>query len=182
MKIYTRTGDNGETSLIGGTRVPKSHYRIDAYGTVDELNSYVGLIRDQSANENTKYVLGKIQDRLFRVGSHLAADPQRSKMVLPELNEDDLLLLENEMDKMDEGLPVLKNFILPGGHPYVSFCHIARSVSRRAERAVVHLDHHEKVEPIILHYLNRLSDYLFVLARFTAKELNASEISWKPMN
>lgn len=182
MKIYTRTGDNGETSLIGGTRVPKSHYRIDAYGTVDELNSYVGLIRDQSANDNTIYVLGKVQDRLFCVGSHLAADPQRSKMVLPELNEQDLLLLENEMDKMDEGLPVLKNFILPGGHPYVSFCHIARSVSRRAERAVVHLDHHEKVEPIILHYLNRLSDYLFVLARFTAKELNASEISWKPMN
>lgn len=181
MKIYTRTGDEGETSLIGGTRVPKDHYRIEAYGTLDELNSYIGLVKDSFEHRNTREILGKVQDRLFSIGSHLAADPERSRMVLPQLNDSDLVLLEKEMDQMDEVLPPLKNFILPGGHPIVSYCHIARCVCRRAERATVKLDHHEKVEPIILHYLNRLSDYLFVLARFIGQELNAPEINWKPI-
>ena len=182
MKIYTRTGDEGETSLIGGTRVPKDHYRIEAYGTLDELNSYIGLVKDSFAHENTREVLGKVQDRLFSIGSHLAADPERSRMVLPQLNDSDLVLLEKEIDQMDEVLPPLKNFILPGGHPIVSYCHIARCVCRRAERATVKLDHQEKVEPIILHYLNRLSDYLFVLARFIGQELKISEINWKPIS
>jgi cob(I)alamin adenosyltransferase len=181
MKIYTRTGDEGETSLIGGTRVPKDHYRIEAYGTLDELNSYIGLVKDSFEHENTREILGKVQDRLFSIGSHLAADPERSRMVLPQLNDSDLVLLEKEMDQMDEDLPPLKNFILPGGHPIVSYCHIARCVCRRAERATVKLDHLEKVEPIILHYLNRLSDYLFVLARFIGLELKAPEINWKPI-
>jgi cob(I)alamin adenosyltransferase len=181
MKIYTRTGDKGETSLIGGTRVPKDHYRIEAYGTIDELNSYIGLVKDSFEHEHTREILGKLQDRLFSIGSHLAADPERSRMVLPQLNEADLVLLEQEIDRMDMVLPALKNFILPGGHPIVSYCHIARCVCRRAERATVKLDHHEKVEPIILHYLNRLSDYLFVLARFIGLELKTPEINWKPM-
>lgn len=181
MKIYTRTGDKGETSLIGGTRVPKDHYRIEAYGTIDELNSYIGLVKDSFEHEHTREILGKLQDRLFSIGSHLAADPERSRMVLPQLNEADLVFLEQEIDRMDMVLPALKNFILPGGHPIVSYCHIARCVCRRAERATVKLDHHEKVEPIILHYLNRLSDYLFVLARFIGLELKAPEINWKPM-
>jgi len=181
MKIYTRTGDEGETSLIGGTRVPKDHYRIEAYGTLDELNSYIGLVKDSFEHEHTREVLGKLQDRLFSIGSHLAADPERSRMVLPQLNEADLVLLENEIDQMDMVLPPLKNFILPGGHPIVSYCHVARCVCRRAERATVKLDHQEKVEPIILHYLNRLSDYLFVLARFICQELKAPEINWKPI-
>ncbi len=181
MKIYTRTGDKGETSLIGGTRVPKDHYRIEAYGTIDELNSYIGLVKDSFEHEHTREILGKLQDRLFSIGSHLAADPERSRMALPQLNEADLVLLEQEIDRMDMVLPALKNFILPGGHPIVSYCHIARCVCRRAERATVKLDHHEKVEPIILHYLNRLSDYLFVLARFIGLELKAPETNWKPM-
>ena len=151
MKIYTRTGDEGETSLIGGTRVPKDHYRIEAYGTLDELNSYIGLVKDSFEHEHTREVLGKLQDRLFSIGSHLAADPERSRMVLPQLNEADLVLLENEIDQMDMVLPPLKNFILPGGHPIVSYCHVARCVCRRAERATVKLGRQEKVEPIFHH-------------------------------
>lgn len=182
MKIYTKTGDQGETSLIGGTRVSKDHDRIEAYGTIDELNSYLGLVKDSIPLSSEQQVLSIVQDRLFSIGSHLAADPSKSRMVLPEIKEEDVKLLEQAMDRMDEKLPPLKNFILPGGHPIVSHCHIARCICRRAERAVVRLDHQEKVETIILHYLNRLSDYLFVLARFVGKELNIIETAWKPAN
>ena len=145
------------------------------------MDSYIGLVKDSFEHEHTREILGKLQDRLFSIGSHLAADPERSRMALPQLNEADLVLLEQEIDRMDMVLPALKNFILPGGHPIVSYCHIARCACRRAERATVKLDHHEKVEPIILHYLNRLSDYLFVLARFIGLELKAPETNWKPM-
>lgn len=180
MKIYTKTGDQGETSLIGGTRVPKYHLRIEAYGTVDELNSWVGLIRDQIANENHVKQLLYIQDRLFTIGSLLAADPEKSKMKLPTLSETDCQLLEAEMDAMDEQLEPLKSFILPGGHPLVSQIHIARCVCRRAERLIVHLQNEAKTDPVISIYLNRLSDYLFLLSRWTAKNLNAEESPWTP--
>jgi cob(I)alamin adenosyltransferase len=180
MKIYTKTGDQGETSLIGGTRVPKYHLRIEAYGTVDELNSWVGLIRDQIGDEHHIQQLLYIQDRLFTIGSLLAADPEKSKMKLPELTEDDCKILEQEMDAMDEQLEPLKSFILPGGHPLVSQIHIARCVCRRAERLIVHLQNEAKTDPVISIYLNRLSDYLFLLSRWTAKNLNADESPWSP--
>ncbi len=179
FKIYTKTGDKGQTSLIGGTRVPKHHIRIESYGTVDELNSYIGLIRDQKIDEPTTLILLEIQDRLFTIGSTLASDPGKSKMKLPDLKEEDVTLLENEMDKMDETLPVMKSFVLPGGHTTVSFCHIARCVCRRAERMVIHLSESEEVPPLVIQYLNRLSDYLFVLSRKLTSDLKAVEIPWK---
>lgn len=180
MKIYTKTGDKGETSLIGGTRLPKHHIRIEAYGTVDELNSFVGLVRD-SINEKELFdLLIEIQDRLFTIGSLLAADPEKNKMQLPQLNESDVLLLEKAIDKMNETLPEMKSFVLPGGHPTVSNCHITRCVCRRAERAVLKLAENEKVEELIYKYLNRLSDYLFVLSRKLSQDLKANEILWKP--
>lgn len=180
MKIYTKTGDKGQTSLIGGTRVPKYHTRIDAYGTVDELNSYIGLIRDQQIDEHSKKVLMEIQDRLFTIGSLLAADPEKSRMKLPELNEQDVLVLEKEIDAMNETLPEMRSFILPGGHTTVSFCHIARCVCRRAERLTVQLAETEDVPELIIKYLNRLSDYIFVLSRKFSKDLKAEEVAWKP--
>ncbi|MFI5163766.1 MAG: cob(I)yrinic acid a,c-diamide adenosyltransferase [Bacteroidia bacterium] len=180
MKIYTKKGDKGETSLLGGTRVAKSHIRIESYGTVDELNSWVGLIRDQNSDAHSKEILIKIQDRLFTIGSHLASDPSKSGIKIPDIKEEDIILLENEMDKMNEVLPEMKNFVLPGGHTTVSYCHIARCVCRRAERCAVHLASQEKVEDIIIKYLNRLSDYLFVLSRKFSYDLNAEEIIWKP--
>lgn len=180
MKIYTRKGDNGTTQLIGGTRVPKHHLRIEAYGTVDELNSYIGLVRDQEIGAQHKKNLSEIQDRLFTIGSSLASDPEKSNMKIPDLREDDILLLESEMDKMDAVLPEMKSFILPGGHTTVSFCHIARCVCRRSERLVTHLSENDVAEPLVIKYLNRLSDYLFVLARMLAKELKAPETPWKP--
>jgi cob(I)alamin adenosyltransferase len=181
-KIYTKTGDKGTTSLIGGTKVLKSHLRIEAYGTVDELNSYIGLCRDLLQEENTRHVLKEIQDRLFTIGSSLACDPLKEpKMNIPELKEEDISLLEKEMDQMNETIPSMKNFILPGGHPTVSHLHIARCICRRAERCCVKLESEkEDIAPIIIKYLNRLSDYLFVLARFTAHQLQAEEITWKP--
>jgi cob(I)alamin adenosyltransferase len=180
MKIYTKTGDKGQTSLLGGTRISKSHNRINAYGTTDELNSYIGLLRDQAVNLTRKDVLKEIQDRLFTIGSSLAADPDKSKMKIPDLLDSDVKLLENEIDKMNASLPELKEFILPGGHESVSFCHIARCVCRRSERLVVLLAEKEFVSELVVIYLNRLSDYLFVLSRMMAKELNAEEITWKP--
>ena len=180
MKIYTKTGDKGKTSLIGGTRVPKHHLRIEAYGTVDELNSHIGLIRDQDMDEHSKQMLVEIQDRLFTIGSSLASDPEKSKMKIPDLKEEDILLLEKEMDKMNETLPEMRSFVLPGGHTTVSYCHLARCVCRRAERKVIHLAEENFVaEPVII-YLNRLSDYLFVLARKLTMDLKAVEIPWKP--
>lgn len=180
MKIYTKTGDKGYTSLIGGTRVPKHHLRIESYGTVDELNSYIGLIRDQDIAEHDKQILKEIQDRLFTVGSSLASDPERSKMIIPDLHESDIELLETEMDAMNEKLPELRHFILPGGNNAISFCHIARCVCRRAERLSVNLSEESTVEEKVNIYLNRLSDYLFVLARKIANEQHLPENQWIP--
>lgn len=178
MKVYTRKGDSGTTQLIGGTRVPKSSLRIEAYGTVDELNSYIGLIRDQEVSEEIITQLLEIQDRLFTMGSQLAADPEASKMKLPELFDKDVENLENWIDQMDASLEPMKSFVLPGGHTTVSFCHVARCVCRRAERISVDLGAHQSIAPILLTYLNRLSDYLFVLSRKLSKDLNATEHPW----
>lgn len=181
FKIYTKTGDKGETSLIGGTRLPKHHIRIEAYGTVDELNSFLGLIRDNIQEKELFDLLIAIQDRLFTIGSHLASDTEKDiKMKLPEINEEDVLILEKAIDKMNETLPEMKSFVLPGGHTVVSYCHVARCVCRRAERAVLKLAENEKVEEIIYKYLNRLSDYLFVLSRKLTVDFKANEIPWKP--
>jgi len=180
MKIYTKKGDTGTTQLIGGTRVPKHHQRIEAYGTVDELNSWIGWVSDQIAVVSTKEVLKEIQDRLFTIGSQLASDPITSKMKVPDLQESDIELLENEMDKMNEVLPEMKSFILPGGHVANSTCHVARCVCRRTERLVTHLNETETIEPLIIKYLNRLSDYLFVLARKISADSGAEEVPWKP--
>lgn len=180
MKIYTKKGDKGQTSLIGGTRVAKHHIRIEAYGTVDELNSHIGLIRDQKIDEHTVKILLEIQDRLFTIGAALASDPGKSKMKIPGLEEEDVSFLEKEIDEMNDALPEMRSFVLPGGHPTVSFCHIARCVCRRSERIAVLLSKESFVPEIIIKYLNRLSDYLFVLSRKLSQDLNAKEIPWKP--
>jgi cob(I)alamin adenosyltransferase len=182
LKIYTKTGDLGKTSLIGGTKVPKSHLRIESYGTVDELNSYIGLVSDLITDIHSKGVLREIQDRLFTIGSSLACDPEKeTKMKIPDLKETDVVLLEKEIDAMNEILPVMKFFILPGGHSTISTIHIARCICRRAERICVNMQEHELfVEPLVIKYLNRLSDHLFVLARYTGHLLNVVEIPWKP--
>lgn len=180
MKIYTKTGDKGFTSLIGGTRVPKHHLRIESYGTVDELNSYIGLIRDQAIADEDKQTLKEIQDRLFTVGSTLASDPEKSKMKIPDLHEEDIVLLENEIDRMNVVLPELKHFILPGGNPIASYCHIARCVCRRAERIAVNLSEEEWVDDKVVIYLNRLSDYLFTLSRKVIFDNRNEENIWLP--
>jgi cob(I)alamin adenosyltransferase len=182
MKIYTKTGDKGTTSLIGGTKVPKSHLRIEAYGTVDELNSHIGLCRDLLQDEHSGQVLREIQDRLFTMGSSLACDPiKEPKMRLPDLKETDVTVLEKEMDRMSEAIPPMKSFILPGGHPVVSQLHITRCVCRRAERCCVRLELESlEVDGLLLKYLNRLSDYLFILARYAHELLKVPEIPWKP--
>lgn len=180
FKIYTKTGDKGLTGLIGGTRIPKFDIRIEAYGTVDELNSYIGLIRDQIIDEKSRIVLIEIQDRLFTLGSLLAADPEKNKMPLPQISEIDIELLEKEIDAMNEHLPEMKFFVLPGGHTTISFCHIARCVCRRAERCVLRLNEVHTVNELIYKYLNRLSDYLFILSRKLTIDNNAIETTWKP--
>ncbi len=178
MKIYTKKGDDGTTGLIGGTRVNKFHLRIECYGTVDELNSYIGLVRDYQKEDITRADLKHIQDILFTIGSNLAADPEKSKMQLPKIEMDDLVLLETKMDEMTAELPELKHFILPGGHQAVSTTHIARCVCRRAERLVVQLSKKEQVDDLVIQYLNRLSDYLFILSRKTAKDNQIDELQW----
>ena len=180
MKIYTKTGDQGTTGLFGGKRVSKGNIRIDTYGTVDELNSWMGLLRDQEINNNRSSVLIEIQDRLFTIGSMLAAEPGNSKVKIPEIHADDIDFLEKEIDTMESTLEPMKSFILPGGHPSVSFCHIARTVCRRAERLAVQLQDTEPVNTIIIQYLNRLSDYLFVLSRKMGAELAINETPWRP--
>lgn len=180
MKIYTKKGDEGKTGLIGGTRVMKSSMRIEAYGTTDELNSYIGLVRDQKIDQKYVEQLIEIQDRLFTIGSSLASDPEKSSMKIPDLRIEDVELLEKWMDEMDAQLPEMKSFILPGGHTTVSFCHIARCVCRRGERIIVDLSTNEFVDSIVLKYMNRLSDYLFILGRKLAQDLNAPEQPWKP--
>jgi cob(I)alamin adenosyltransferase len=187
MKIYTKTGDEGTTALFGGTRVPKHHLRIESYGTVDELNSHLGLIRDQEIDQRYKETIARIQDRLFTIGAILATDPEKAtlksgkeRLNIPKIAEADVELLEQEMDLMNESLPPMTHFILPGGHQTVSFCHIARCVCRRAERLAAHLNSLEPFQPESLKYLNRLSDYLFVLARKLSHDLQAEEIKWVP--
>ena len=187
MKIYTKTGDKGTTALFGGTRVPKHHIRIDSYGTVDELNSHIGLIRDQTIDKASKEVLANIQDKLFTVGAVLATDPEKAilksgqkRLNISTIAEKDIELLETEMDRMNESLPPMTHFVLPGGHQTVSFCHIARCVCRRAERLATALYEIEPFEETTLQYLNRLSDYLFVLARKLSYDLQADEIQWIP--
>ncbi|MFN4082183.1 MAG: cob(I)yrinic acid a,c-diamide adenosyltransferase [Bacteroidia bacterium] len=180
FKIYTKTGDEGETSLIGSVRVPKYHLRIESYGTVDELNSYIGILKDSVNNDSIEEILYEIQDRLFTIGSNLASDPEKSKMKVPDVKEEDILLLETQIDEMNEVLPELKNFVLPGGNLTSSYCHVARCVCRRAERLVVHLASESEVNPIIPKYLNRLSDYLFVLGRYILFKEGGKEISWRP--
>lgn len=180
MKIYTKTGDGGDTSLLGGKRVPKSHIRIDTYGTVDELNAFFGLLKDQKINSTRRALLKEIQDRLFTVGATLATASGEIRVKKPDILDEDILILEREIDAMDESLPALKNFILPGGHESVSVAHLTRTVCRRAERCVVLLHEVEQVDGKIIQYLNRLSDFLFVLGRKMAQELNIEETTWAP--
>lgn len=181
MKVYTKSGDTGKTSLIGGKRLSKAHPRIEAYGTVDELNACIGLVRDQEVNASRKGELVLIQNKLFSIGALLAADPEKemsSKM--PKMTEKDIAYLERAIDTMDSELPPMRFFVLPGGHVSVSHCHVARVVCRRAERACIFLQDEEQVVPeFVIKYLNRLSDYLFVLSRFMTLKLNAEEIPWK---
>jgi cob(I)alamin adenosyltransferase len=180
MKIYTKTGDQGSTSLLGGSRVPKHHLRIESYGTLDELNSYIGLLRDQQPSAEITSQLLEIQDRLFTLGSTLASEPGKSKVKIPLIVAEDVTYLEDSIDHMNETLPEMRNFVLPGGHPAVSVCHVARCVCRRAERIIVHLSEESEVAPIVLEYMNRLSDYLFVLSRKLTSDLGAIETPWKP--
>lgn len=165
--------------MLGGERVVKHHVRIEAYGTVDELNAYTGLIRDVVEDHSLRDALYRIQNTLFVAGSLLAGG-KNSRMQLPEIDASELRFLETAIDEMERGLPPLKNFILPGGHTYVSYCHLARCLCRRAERKAVLLDEQEQVDPLILSYLNRLSDYFFVLARKVAQDLGVEEVPWKP--
>ena len=187
MKIYTKTGDKGTTALFGGTRVPKHHIRIDSYGTIDELNSHIGLIRDQNIDEHYQSILINIQDKLFTVGAILATDPEKAilksgkeRLNIPKISDEDIALLEKEMDEMELQLTPMTHFVLPGGHQTVSFCHIARCVCRRAERLASALNEMEPFDPNTLIYINRLSDYLFVLARKLSHDLQAEEIKWIP--
>ncbi len=187
MKVYTKTGDKGTTALFGGTRVPKHHIRIETYGTVDELNSYIGLIRDQDINPIYKNILIEVQDRLFTVGAIMATPPEKEvlkngkqRLNINRISNDDIELLEKQIDGMDTELPQMTHFVLPGGHTTVSYCHIARCVCRRAERLATHLNELEALDSQVLTYLNRLSDYLFVLARKLSHDLNADEVKWIP--
>jgi cob(I)alamin adenosyltransferase len=180
MKIYTKTGDQGTTSLFGGKRVSKGDLRIDTYGTVDELNSWMGLVRDQPVNEKRKDFLIAIQDRIFTLAAILATEAGNTKVKIPLLFENDVLILEHEIDAMEAHLPAMKSFVFPGGHTSVSFCHIARTVCRRAERLVIQLHDQEPVDLLVIKYLNRLSDYLFVLARKMGAELKIEDTPWHP--
>jgi len=187
MKIYTKTGDAGTTALFGGSRVPKHHLRIESYGTVDELNSYMGMICCQDIDKRTKDAIIQIQNQLFTIGSTLATDPKRAvlksgkeRLKIEKTNEDNIQFLEAEIDAMNDTLPPLTSFVLPGGNTVVSYCHIARTVCRRAERRATQLHEIEEVDATVLKYLNRLSDYLFVLARKLTQDLGAEEIPWLP--
>jgi cob(I)alamin adenosyltransferase len=180
MKIYTKTGDDGTTSLFGGKRVSKSDLRIETYGTVDELNSWLGVLRDQAVNQSRKEILIEIQDRLFTIGSILATEPGNTKVKIPSLLETDIERLERSMDEMDKELQPMRFFVLPGGHQSISFGHVARTVCRRAERLTIALNTIEPINELVIKYLNRLSDYLFMLCRTMTYELKAEETPWKP--
>src|SRR5690606_20881494 len=181
------TGDAGTTALFGGSRVPKHHLRIESYGTVDELNSHVGMIRSYDIDQLSKEALIQIQNHLFTVGSTLATDPKRAvlksgkeRLNIEKINEQKIQMLEDEIDRMNDSLPPITHFILPGGTPLVSHCHIARTVCRRAERRATALNEEDPVDPLVIKYLNRLSDYLFVLARKLSFDTQAEEIKWIP--
>ncbi len=178
-KIYTKTGDKGTTALIGGKRISKGELKIEAYGTIDELNSWIGLLRDFSQQTERRTLLKDIQDRLFTIGAEMATEPEFSSDKLPELEEIDIETLEKAIDKMNEKLPILKHFILPGGHQHVSYAHISRTVCRRAERCAIRLHDEEGLNFLIIKYLNRLSDYLFVLSRMISKEEKVEEVKWE---
>ena len=187
MKIYTKTGDQGSTALYGGTRVPKYHIRIESYGSVDELNSYLGLVRDSVLDHKIKELLTHIQERLFTLGAILATDPEKQKLKngkerlnIPKIDEEDIQFLENKIDLMNESLSPMTHFILPGGHPTVSHCHIARCICRRAERLTTLLNEKEPINSPVLKYLNRLSDFLFVLARKLSSDMEVDELKWVP--
>ncbi|MEJ1238682.1 cob(I)yrinic acid a,c-diamide adenosyltransferase [Chryseolinea sp. T2] len=180
MKIYTRTGDEGSTALFGGSRVSKADLRIEAYGTIDELNAFLAVVRDQEVNKKREHFIVQIQERLFTIGSMLATLPEATKVKIPRLVEQDIVSLEDAIDQMEAHLEPLRNFVLPGGHVSISHCHVARTVCRRAERKIVALHKVETIDPIVIKYINRLSDYLFVLARAMAAELSIVETPWKP--
>ncbi len=181
MKIYTKTGDKATTALFTGKRVPKHHIRIESYGTLDELNSFLGLVRDQDIDAHSKQILANIQNKLFTVGAILATEPKKdNRLKIPRIHSEDIEALEREMDLMNEELPEMTHFILPGGHITVSYCHIARTVCRRGERMISYLHENEPVPETLLAYINRLSDYLFVLARKLSKDLQADEVKWIP--
>jgi cob(I)alamin adenosyltransferase len=181
-QIYTKTGDRGKTSLIGGTRVSKHHYRLEAYGTIDELNAHIGMVRAWPADDHTNALLTQIQEQLFMIGAYLATDDNISDLreKLPG-DEKEIEALEREMDEMESHLPPLKNFILPGGHPAVAQCHVVRTVCRRAERRVTQMADNTEVAPWVIRYLNRLSDFFFVLSRHLSFFFKIDEIPWKPM-
>jgi cob(I)alamin adenosyltransferase len=180
MKIYTKTGDKGETSLIGGKRVPKYHTRIEAYGTVDELIAFTGLLRDKPLDNHIKSTLLEVQDKLMVCAAILASDCDDCKVKIPEIKNSDIELLEKEIDAMDLTLKPLRSFIIPGGHTAVSLCHVARTICRRAERQALKLSHETLVPELTLMYLNRLSDYFFTLARKLSTDFQAIETEWKP--
>ncbi len=180
MKIYSKTGDKGKTSLIGGTRVSKSDDRLEAYGTIDELMAWTGLIRDQLDNDQFKATLLEILDRLMTTSSLLATAPGQAPTGLPKLIPDDVKFIERAIDEMEIGLPSLHSFLLPGGHILVSHCHIARTVCRRAERAIIRLSENFNVDELIIRFLNRLSDYYFTLSRRLSSDLQSDELIWTP--
>jgi cob(I)alamin adenosyltransferase len=179
MKIYTKTGDQGETSLLGGTRVLKSNIRIEAYGTIDELNANLGLLKDYGMTEQLKERILRIQHELFDIGAYLACETDPERFKLRMIHSVQIQNLESEIDEMEEELTPLTNFILPGGHISVSQCHIARCVCRRAERNIIHLGEFHDVSELVIKYMNRLSDYLFVLARKLTKDHGVQEIIWR---
>jgi len=179
MKVYTKKGDKGKTQLLGGSMVDKDHAKLECYGTIDELNSFIGNVYDQEINSFHKEILLKIQNQLFNLGSNISFDGEKNKIKLPNIKIENIQMLENRIDKMEENLPKLKNFILPSGHPAASKCHIARTVCRRAERNLVRLSKTTKIDMLHLQYLNRLSDYLFVLSRAILKDNGGTEIEWQ---
>jgi len=180
MKIYTKGGDKGKTSLLGGKRVSKSNMRIEAYGTLDELNANIGLLKDYDISDDIKVSLLKIQHDLFKMGSILACEVDPDQYNLSRIQDSDIIEIETLIDDMEDKLPVLKNFILPGGDIAISQCHISRCICRRAERLTVLLSEEEEVEEVIIRYLNRLSDFLFVLARKIGFDKGIPEINWIP--
>ncbi len=179
MKIYTKKGDDGSTRLLSGVKVQKNNIRLEAYGTIDELNAFIGNLYDQKINQENKNTLFIIQNQLFNIGSNIACDDKEIEKNLPKITENNILDIEKEIDRLDFFLPKLNSFILPSGNKICSKCHIARTVCRRAERTLINLNQVEKVNSLFIKYLNRLSDYLFVLSRFILYENGDKEKQWQ---